>query len=1219
MKELLLPIKLLAFLIPPFFCYHEASAQITYASTNFASAGDTFIVTRVKLDSLGAANFGQTGANFTWNYSSLRPLIQTTDRYLGASNTGYRAPFVAACVEGGGAFTACNTQWGNLVNMGHKEMDSIKLGELKFGNLVHHYNKTTAILPVNVMGLTLNMNGSDIPMTVAYQRPDTMIRFPLTYNKRDTCISKYNIDLTGQGINFVYKSTARRINHVEGWGPLTTPFRNYTSTLKLRSTITNTDTVIINGNIIPVPSRVTLEFSWFELNTKRPVLKAVGNVASGVTVWNRIEYTDTARCFSPVAAFSSTPLVPYLNTASGTVTVNFNNNSINASHYNWNFDDTASGPLNRSTATHPARTFTKAGVYSVKLLSCNNKCQPQRCDSVTTPVTVYDSTNVKADFTFKPLQACTGDTVAFKNLSLNANSYLWSFGDNTTSTTQDPAKTYNNPGVYTISLIVINGSQRDTLTRKITITGSPEATITPPGNFTFCNGDSVYLTASGGMYYQWNNGSVDPVLKVKTAGAYFVKAFNNCGVSTSAPDTLSTLNYVTPAIAINSSQGSTVCNGATVNFITFAPYAGSNPVYQWRINSTDVGTNSTSFSTNTLRQNDTVYCLLTSNYQCRLSSNAISNKIIISVLTNARPSVSISASQSIICKGDNVTFFAYPVYGGTTPVYQWLVNNVNVGTNSSSYQSTTLNNGDVVRCKITSNYQCRTADTAISPAITMTVNQVQPAITITANPAGPVCPNTSVTFTATVTNGGSTPSFQWRRNLTNVGTNSSTFTIATLANNDSIRCILTSNAACAIPATATSNVIRMTVSNNLNPTITITPLPGDSICYGTDVTFNTQVTVAGTNPVYRWRVNGIDTGANLSSFVSAALEDSALVNCVMTSNASCANPATVTSNTVRMKVKPLLLPSIAIQTDTTTICEGASVLFTATTQNGGNQPIYEWIVNGQVDSAAVDTFYVISPFNGDAIRCRLTSNAVCASPAVVESLADTVTVLPSPFAEISISGPASVCSGGNVELSAPEGLKYEWNTGDTSRVIFVDSTAAVTVAVTDSNQCRSVSEPVDVFIYALPDSPVITRMADTLYSSNAVSYQWYRNDTILLNDTTFSLTLLQDGNYSVAIKDSNGCEARSTNFEVIGLGIYFQKDVVFATLNPNPNNGYFIMQFSDELPVRVMISDLTGRQVHEEIISSTTTPFNLTQLQVGIYLARVEWNGQHKILRFTVQ
>ena len=61
---------------------------------------------------------------------------------------------------------------------------------------------------------------------------------------------------------------------------------------------------------------------------------------------------------------------------------------------------------------------------------------------------------VKADFNVSSDYSCSAPaTINFENLSINAASWLWDFGDGTTSTDSSPSHTYLNPGVYSIVLI----------------------------------------------------------------------------------------------------------------------------------------------------------------------------------------------------------------------------------------------------------------------------------------------------------------------------------------------------------------------------------------------------------------------------------------------------------------------------------------------------------------------------------------------------------------------------------------------------------------------------------------------------------------------------------------------------------------------------------------------------------------------------------------------
>jgi hypothetical protein len=141
---------------------------------------------------------------------------------------------------------------------------------------------------------------------------------------------------------------------------------------------------------------------------------------------------------------------------------------------------------------------------------------------------------------------------------------------------------------------------------------------------------------------------------------------------------------------------------------------------------------------------------------------------------NLPVSVSIAASGNPVCAGTSVTFTATPTNGGAVPSYQWQVNGVNAGANSATYTYTPLT-GDQIICVLTSDAICPTGSPATSNTITMTVNPNLPVSVSIAASGNPVCAGTSVTFTATPTNGGLTPSYQWQVNGVNAGANSATY------------------------------------------------------------------------------------------------------------------------------------------------------------------------------------------------------------------------------------------------------------------------------------------------------------------------------------------------------------------------------------------------------------------------------------------------------------
>jgi len=262
-----------------------------------------------------------------------------------------------------------------------------------------------------------------------------------------------------------------------------------------------------------------------------------------------------------------------------------------------------------------------------------------------------------------------------------------------------------------------------------------------------------------------------------------------------------------PLNASASLSSSSLCEGGTLTLNGSATNATS-----WSWTGPD---NFTSSLQNPVINNVTVnasgvYSLTVSN---ACGSAATVNTATLSVSPNLPASVSIAANPgNTICDGENVIFTATPANGGTTPTYQWYINGNTAGTNSNTFSSTTMSDGDEVTCEMTSS-ACVTGSPAMSNSITMTVIPNLPAsISIVAS-TNPICSGNPVTFTATPVNGGGSPVYQWQINGNPAGTNSSSFTTSGINSGDVVNCVMTSSI-CATGSPATSNDITMTVTAN---------------------------------------------------------------------------------------------------------------------------------------------------------------------------------------------------------------------------------------------------------------------------------------------------------------------------------------------------------------------------------------------------------------------
>jgi hypothetical protein len=222
-------------------------------------------------------------------------------------------------------------------------------------------------------------------------------------------------------------------------------------------------------------------------------------------------------------------------------------------------------------------------------------------------------------------------------------------------------------------------------------------------------------------------------------------------------------------------------------------------------------------------------------------------------------SVSIGASATTICSGTSVTFTATPTNGGTPTYYQWKVNGSTVGTNTATYTTSALASGNTVSVVMTSNASpCLTSSPATSNTITMTVNPSLPASVSIGASATTICSGTSVTFTATPTNGGTTPSYQWKVNGSTIGTNSATYITSALANGNVVSVVMTSNASsCLTSSPATSNTVAMSV----NVSIGITSItPNVNHVSGSATTTISTSGVVGSNAVVSWYTSSGQVG-----------------------------------------------------------------------------------------------------------------------------------------------------------------------------------------------------------------------------------------------------------------------------------------------------------------------------------------------------------------------
>ncbi len=168
------------------------------------------------------------------------------------------------------------------------------------------------------------------------------------------------------------------------------------------------------------------------------------------------------------------PVASFKTSVSG-LTVGFTDTSTDAdgsiASRAWSFGDGSS-----STAANPSKTYAAPGSYTVKLTVTDNS---NLSTTTTQVVSVSNPTSQPPVAAFSV--GTTGLTAYFTDTSTDADgtiaSRLWDFGDGSTSTLSNPAKTYATGGTYTVKLKVTDNSGLSTTTSKsVSVSGTVPST-----------------------------------------------------------------------------------------------------------------------------------------------------------------------------------------------------------------------------------------------------------------------------------------------------------------------------------------------------------------------------------------------------------------------------------------------------------------------------------------------------------------------------------------------------------------------------------------------------------------------------------------------------------------------------------------------------------------------------------------------------------------------
>jgi hypothetical protein len=222
-------------------------------------------------------NLADSGASFSWNYSSLAPRAQIVDTYKTALSVSFTYLLISTSAYG------------------YKVADSFPGGSflpVSITQLYTFFEKQSSNTRYAAVAFAAKIAG--IPTPFNYSKDDIWYRFPLNYGNSDSSNYALNITLSS---TLSLKQVGYRKTKVDGWGTITTPY--YTTPvncLRVRAEIHGVDSINF-GFPIGIP-RNTVEYKWLVNGDHYPALWVTTNVTGSAETISSIRYRDVARNFT---------------------------------------------------------------------------------------------------------------------------------------------------------------------------------------------------------------------------------------------------------------------------------------------------------------------------------------------------------------------------------------------------------------------------------------------------------------------------------------------------------------------------------------------------------------------------------------------------------------------------------------------------------------------------------------------------------------------------------------------------------------------------------------------------------------------------------------------------------------------------------------------------------------------------------------------------------
>ena len=440
-----------------------------------------------------------------------------------------------------------------------------------------------------------------------------------------------------------------------------------------------------------------------------------------------------------------------------------------------------------------------------------------------------------------------------------------------------------------------------------------------------------------------------------------------------------------------------------------------------------------------------------------------------------------------------------------------------------------------------------------------------------------ICAGNSDMYIASSVYPGTNPVYHWTVNGSPVGGTGDTLIYSPI-NGDVVKCVLTSNATCAIPNNATSDLIHMVVNPVVNPTVTMTSTLGDTICVGASNSYHITSTSGGSSPIYLWTINWMPvTATSGGTAFTYTPNNGDIIRCGMISSSPCPIPDTAFAIDT-IVVKGYDTPKVAILNPAGgAACQGNSFTLHANPSYGGWAPVYYWTLNGVPTGTNSPTLSYLPTNDSDVVGLTMISNYLCPIPN--DSAKATVIVHVDPVIIVNV-------------LGAPGVL--------------------LTVGGYDTFTAQ---------VQFAGDDPV---------------YQWYKNGIAIPGANYFKYVtndLNDRDSISCMVTTGSGtaCEGvKGYNWMVLAVApaavANVNSIISDIRLVPNPNAGVFTVEgfiSSTNADLTYEVTNVIGQSVYKEtenvIGGKVKKPISLdNSLPNGVYVLHIVSDNSSQVIKFTV-